>query len=71
MLEKLSDNSAECVAHAVEAQRRADAAGDPASKREHSDMADRWRRLAESYQFVERIERFLGTVKTTAGVPIK
>jgi len=71
MLQKLSDNIADCVSHAVEAQRRADAAADLESRREYADMAGKWRRLAESYQFVERIERFLDTAKTTAGVAPK
>jgi hypothetical protein len=34
-------------------------ATDPASKREFDDMAGRWRRLAESYQFVEGVDDFL------------
>jgi hypothetical protein len=63
MLQKLSDHVAECVSHAVEAQRRADEVIDPTTKREFADMADRWRRLADSYQFVERINRFLDNTK--------
>jgi hypothetical protein len=71
MLQKLSDNIAECMSHAVEAQRRAAEAADLATKRENADMAHRWLRLAESYQFVERIERFLGSIKASGGVPAK
>jgi hypothetical protein len=59
MIQKLIENSVECFAHATEAQRRSDMATDPASKREFDDMAGRWRRLAESYQFVERVDDFL------------
>ena len=69
MLQKLSENIADCVSHAVAAQRRADAAADAASKREYADMADRWRRLAESYQFVERIEGFRGAARIARGMP--
>ena len=68
MLQKLSDHIAECVSHAVAAQHRADAAIDPTSKREFADMADRWRRLADSYQFVERINHFLDHTKAIRGM---
>ena len=71
MLQKLSDNIAECISHALEGQRRAHAAAEPATKREHADMADRWRRLAKSHQFVERIERFLDNTKTIGSMPAK
>jgi len=68
MLQKLSDNIAGCISLT---QRRAHAAAEPATKREHADMADRWRRLAESHQFVERIERFLDNTKTIGSMPAK
>ena len=56
MRQKLSENIADCIAHAVEAQGRADESMDPATKREFADSANRWRRLAESYKFLEGIE---------------
>jgi hypothetical protein len=71
MLQKLSDHVAECASHAVEAQRRADEVIDPATKREFADMADRWRRLADSYQFVERISRFLDNTRVVGSMPRK
>jgi hypothetical protein len=71
VLQKLSDNSAECLVHAAEAQVRADQATDPAAKRENADTADRWRRLAESYQFVERISAFLDNTKAIGSMPRK
>jgi len=71
MLQKLSENIAECLAHAAKAERRADEATDSTIKREAADMADRWRRLAESYQFVERVNRFLDNTKTVgSSLPI-
>ena len=69
MLQKLSENITECLAHAVESQRRSDEAMDPATKHEFADMAARWRRLAESYQFVERIDRFLNGTKAVGRLP--
>lgn len=61
MLQKLNENIAECLARAADAQRRAEEATNATAKCEAADMADRWRRLAESYQFVDRIECFLNT----------
>jgi hypothetical protein len=54
--QKLSENIAECIAHAVAAQGRAADSIDQATQREFAASASRWRRLAESYQFLERIE---------------
>jgi coenzyme F420-reducing hydrogenase alpha subunit len=71
MLQKLSDNIAECLTHAVEAQARADQATDMTTKRENAAMAERWRRLAESYQFVERISRFLDNTRAIGSMPSK
>ena len=56
MRQKLSENIADCIAHSVESQGRADESMDLATKREFAYSANRWRRLAESYQFLERIE---------------
>ena len=63
MRQKLSETIAECMAHAVAAQGRAADSIDPATKREFAASASRWRRLAESYQFLERIEVFLNDAK--------
>lgn len=71
MLQKLSDNIAECLARAADAQVRADEASDSATKRENARMAESWRRLAESYQFVERINDFLDNTKTIGSMPRK
>ena len=71
MLQKLSDNIAGCLAHAAEMQRRADEATDARTKQEFADMADRWCRLAESYQFVERIGHFLDTTKAIGSIRSK
>ena len=42
---------------------------DPADKKEYADMAARWRRLADSYQFVERITAYLDNTKAISSVP--
>ncbi len=56
MRQKLSENIADCIGHAVEAEGRADESMDPATKRGFADSANRWRRLAESYRFLKRME---------------
>lgn len=63
MLQTLSEHIAECFARADHAQRRADETRDPAIKANFDDIARRWIRLAESYQFVERVDRFLNETK--------
>jgi hypothetical protein len=47
----------------------ADATADAATKSDFADIADRWRRLAESYSFVERVERFLANTKPIGSMP--
>lgn len=69
MLERLNDRAIECLAHAAEVEQRAQATINPQSKADLFDMACRWRRLAESYQFVERIELFLAGTKPIGGMP--
>jgi hypothetical protein len=59
MLQKLSDNVAECVARAAESERLAGQATDPQLRAGLLDVATRWRHLAESYQFIDQLERFL------------
>jgi hypothetical protein len=59
MLQKLSDHIAACLARARAADERADAVTDPEVRNEHQQLARSWRALAQSYQFVESLERFL------------
>jgi hypothetical protein len=69
MIQSLGENIAECLAHAARAQRLSDEATDPAAKQEYADTARRWRGLAESYRFVERVEHFLADIEPIGGVP--
>ena len=59
MLQKLSDHVVECLARAAQAERQARASDDPAAKADFLDMARRWNALAESMQFVDKIDQFL------------
>ena len=63
MLQALNPNVAECLARAKEAERRAAECRDPTAKADFASIAVRWVRLAESYQFIERVEQFIKTTK--------
>ena len=59
MLLKLSDEIRECYRHAEDAGRRANATTNPDTKADFLDMERRWLLLARSYEFSERLSRFL------------
>ena len=59
MLHKLSDHVTECIARAADTERRAREATDSQLRQDLFDIARRWRHLAESYQFVESLDRFI------------
>lgn len=63
MLQRLHERAAECLAHADAMEQRAREMTNPETKANLFDTAVRWRRLAESYQFVERVEQFLAQVR--------
>jgi hypothetical protein len=59
MLHKLSDHVTECIARAADTERCASEATDSQLREGLFDVAKRWRHLAESYQFVESLDRFI------------
>jgi len=59
MLAELSDHVSECIDRAADTERRAREATDPQLRQDLLDIAKRWRHLAESYQFVESLDRFI------------
>jgi hypothetical protein len=59
MVLKLSDHVTECIARAADTERRAREATDSQLRQDLLDIAKRWRHLAESYQFVESLDRFI------------
>jgi hypothetical protein len=59
MLQELSDHVTECITRAAENERRAREATDSQLQQDLFDIARRWRHLAESYQFVESLDRFI------------
>jgi hypothetical protein len=58
VLDNLSDKIRECHAHAEECERRAREQTDPALRQDFHDTAQRWLKLAASYEFTERLQRF-------------
>ena len=59
MLQKVSDHIANCLARAAEAERHAAETSSEAVRIDNERMAKTWINLASSYQFAERLERFL------------
>jgi hypothetical protein len=53
----LSEHVRECHLSAERCRRIADAASDPQTRSDFLDLEGRWLRLAESYQFWERLSR--------------
>jgi hypothetical protein len=59
MLQKLSDHVTDCLTRAADTERRARETADSQLRQDFFDIARRWRNLAESYQFVESLDRFI------------
>jgi len=66
MLQGLNPKVVACLERAAAAEQRACDARDVELRAEHLDMADRWRKLASSFEFVEKVDRFLDSYKHTA-----
>ena len=59
VLLKLNGHISSCLERAANAERRAVESTDPATRSDNELLAQSWRHLARSYQFVESLERFL------------
>ena len=59
MLTKLPHNVEECLRSATDCAERAERAVDPIAKQSFIDLATRWRAIAETYQYIERVDLFL------------
>src|SRR3954470_22142974 len=59
LLLKLNGHISNCLERATNAEHRAVHSIDPAIRSDHELLAQSWRHLARSYQFVESLERFL------------
>ncbi len=68
MLQRLSDHIQACYQRAAEAEELA-TRSDAELKSHYLDMAQRWTYLARSYEFTERLERFLLDVDRNGPTP--
>jgi hypothetical protein len=59
VLLKLSEHISNCLEHAATAEHRAQQSTDAATRRDNELLAQSWRHLARSYQFVESLQGFL------------
>ena len=60
MLVRRSAEAAQCLQQAEECEALAETATDPTAKRSFVDVAERWRRIADTCEYIERIDRSLG-----------
>lgn len=59
MFENLSEKIRECYRHASDCERRAEGQADSALRKNFLDSAEHWIRLAHSYEFADRLLKFL------------
>jgi hypothetical protein len=59
LLQRLGEHIAKALERAAAAERRARDATDPELRLDNERMAQSWRKLAHSFQFVESLEQFL------------
>jgi len=59
VLQRLGDHIADALERAVAAERRARDATDAELRFDNERMAQSWRKLARSFQFIESLEQFL------------
>jgi hypothetical protein len=66
VLKNLSKQIRECLQHAENCARKADAQTDPKIIADFLDLERRWLLLARSYEFTERLGDFSGETKPNA-----
>ena len=60
MLVRRSAEAARCLHRAEECEAAAESATDPTAKRSFLDVAERWRRIAETREYINGVDRSLG-----------
>ena len=66
MLANLSEQIRDCLQHAEDCARQADAQTDPTLKQDFLDTERRWLLLARSYEFIQRLGDFSNGTKRQA-----
>jgi hypothetical protein len=56
---KASSDVADCLRHADKCESQAARARDPGVKQSFLDLAGRWRRIAETREYIERVDRLV------------
>jgi len=59
MLERASKDAAECLQRAAECEAQAERTKDPTAKQSFLDLAARWRRIATTFEYIERVNQVL------------
>ena len=60
MLTRPSVDAMDCLQRATDCELQAEQAGDFVARQSFLDLAARWRRIADTCEFIERVDRFLG-----------
>jgi hypothetical protein len=63
MLHKPSTDATECLRRARECELHAERVSDSAAKQSFLDLAARWRRIAETFEYIERVDRSISKPK--------
>jgi hypothetical protein len=63
MLHKPSADAADCLRRASECELEAERASDPTARQNFLDVAARWRRIAETFEYLERVDRLISKPK--------
>ena len=63
MLEQPARDAAECLQRAAECESQAQRIRDPTAKQSFLDLAARWRRIAGTLEYIERVNDFLSKPK--------
>ena len=63
MLQNLSEEIRECLRHAEECKRLSKIALTPSAIKDYLDMEQRWLNQARSYEFTERLSRYIGPAR--------
>ena len=71
MLQNLSEEIRECLLHAEECKRRAKTALSADAIKDYLEMEERWLNLARSYEFAERLSRFVEPSGARRGITKK
>jgi hypothetical protein len=65
MLVNRSADALECLQRATDCEMQAERATNPSAKEALLDLAARWRRIAETFEYIERIDRSLQSKSAT------